>query len=307
MAIRKKWAAFALFVAACTSPMLACSLFSASPQKPKAAPTAIPSPTPSRESRIPTDAVKLQPAQDLMPPVLHHPDWEKPVPLPGEVNTAGAEDSPFITLDGDRMYFFFTPDASIPAQEQLHDGVTGIYMAQREGNQWIDVQRVALASPGELALDGCPTTQGDALWFCSVRAGNLREIDLWIAQIEGDQQSDWVNAGELLNTTYEVGEMHISPDGEWLYYHSLRAGGQGGMDLWVLQRQEETWGEPLNLHELNSEGDEGWPYLTPDGQELWFTRTYQGSPAIFRSLRDDTGWRDPELILSTFALSLIHI
>lgn len=243
----------------------------------------------------------MKPAQDLMPPLIHHPDWEQPVPLPGPVNTAGAEDSPFITLDGRRMYFFFTPDAGKPAQEQLHDGVTGIYMAQREGDQWVDVQRVSLESPGELALDGCPTTLGDSLWFCSVRAGNAREIELWIAQIEGNQHVGWVSAGELLNLEYEVGEMHLSPDGQWLYYHSLRAGGLGGMDLWALQRKGETWGEPQNLRALNSEGDEGWPYLTPDGQELWFTRTHQGSPAIFRALRSGSDWSEPELILSTFA------
>jgi len=300
MAMRKNRVSASLFFTTCATLALACSLSGAAP-KPSAAPTTFPSPTPNRESRIPTEAVKIQLAQDLMPPVLHQPDWEPPIPLPGQVNTAGAEDSPFITLDGGRMYFFFTPDAGIPAQEQLGDGVTGIYMARLEGDQWVDVQRVSLASPGELALDGCPTALGDALWFCSARAGNLREIDLWIAKIEGDQHIHWVNAGELLNTTYEVGEMHLSSDGQCLYYHSRRAGGLGGMDLWELRRQGETWGEPRNLQALNSEGDEGWPYLTPDGQELWFTRAYQGSPAIFRSLKGDSGWSEPDLILSSFA------
>ena len=40
------------------------------------------------------------------------------------VNTSGREDSPFLLPDGQTLYFFFTPDVSIPAEKQLFDGVT---------------------------------------------------------------------------------------------------------------------------------------------------------------------------------------
>ena len=41
--------------------------------------------------------------------------------------------------------------------------------------------------------------------------------------------------------------------------------------------------------------------LAQDGEELWFTRFYRGSPAIFRSVMVGGEWQGPELIVSQFA------
>jgi hypothetical protein len=63
----------------------------------------------------------------------------------------------------------------------------------------------------------------------------------------------------------------------------------------------EPFGDPVNLWEVNTPEDDSRPYVSPDGTELWITRWYQGSPAIFRSLRHEGAWLEPELILSQFA------
>lgn len=56
---------------------------------------------------------------------------------------------------------------------------------------------------------------------------------------------------------------------------------------------------------VNSSGDEDRPYLSPDGQELWFdgtSRQGRPGPAVFRSVRQaDGSWGSPEEIVSTFA------
>lgn len=64
---------------------------------------------PTRESKIPSSAVKITPANDSYPPQLHTNEFMPPAPLPDLVNTAGAEDSPFITSDGSEFYFFSPP------------------------------------------------------------------------------------------------------------------------------------------------------------------------------------------------------
>ena len=43
------------------------------------------------------------------------------------------------------------------------------------------------------------------------------------------------------------------------------------------------------------------PYISPDGNELWFNRFYLGSPAIYRSKKINNEWQEPELIISQFA------
>ena len=61
----------------------------------------------SRLDAIPTAAVKGHPDGDPWPPVVT-PGWSQPQPLGAPINTAGAEDSPFITPYGQTFYFFFT-------------------------------------------------------------------------------------------------------------------------------------------------------------------------------------------------------
>jgi hypothetical protein len=248
---------------------------------------------------------KYTPEMDFWPPTIID-GWSQPVPLPYPVNTSGGEDSPFLLPDGQTLYFFFTPDVSIPAERQLLDGVTGIWVTRRSGETWGEPKRVRLSDPGKLALDGCEFVSGNLMYFCTIREG-YTAIQWFRANFQDGSWQDWRYAGaELKQSEYEVGELHISADGQELYFHSSRAGGYGGRDIWVSQKTPDGWGAPDNLGPLvNTAADEGWPFVSVDGQELWFngqsTRGRPG-PAIFRSLRQPDGsWGPAEEIISTFA------
>jgi len=255
----------------------------------------------TRAESIPADAVKMVPETDPHPPVLQAAGWDAPVPLPAPVNTGGAEDGPFITSDGESLFFTFTPDPDVAAEEQLFDGVTGIYLSRRQAEGWSEPERVVLEGPGELALDGCPFLLGESLWFCSARQGNQRGVDLWTAQLHDGRWTGWASAGPRLNGDLQAGEMHLSADGSAMYYHADRPGGAGGLDLWVTRLMDGDWGEPENLVLVNSPADDSRPALSPDGTELWFTRTVDGAPAILRSVLDGAAWSAPELIVWPFA------
>lgn len=250
-------------------------------------------------------AIKVDPADDSWPP-LAAAGWTEPAPMPGSVNTAGAEDSPFLSEDGRWFFFVFTPDASIPAQEQLFDGLTGIWVAQREGESWSEPQRVVLAEIGEVVLDGCPTLAGNTLYFCSARTDNYRDVDMFNAEWLGGKAEKWKNLGQQLNVDYGLGEMHVSADGRTIVFASQRPGGLGGYDLWTIEWDGQSWGAPFNLGApVNTAGDENRPYLSSDGQELWYdgpSRLGYPGPAIFRSRRQPGGgWGEPEEIVSQFA------
>jgi hypothetical protein len=257
-------------------------------------------PDTTRAEAIPENALKVTPETDAHPPILHLDLWHDPVPLDGPINTAGAEDSAFITPDGTTMYFFFTPDPAIPAKDQLLDEVTGIWRSDWNGSAWSEPERVWLQSPGKLALDGATFTLDDVMWFASAREG-YTDVNLFTATLDGSEWGDWSYAGDLLNEEYQVGEMHISQNGTEMYFHSGRPGGQGQYDLWVTRYVDGGWQEPENLIPLNTPENEGWPFLSEDGNEMWFTRTYLGSPSVWRSMRADGGWSEPELVVSSFA------
>jgi hypothetical protein len=95
--------------------------------------------------------------------------------------------------------------------------------------------------------------------------------------------------------------MHITADGNTLFFHSERAGGEGGLDIWSSQKINGDWQGPQNIVAVNTADNEGWPFISQDGTELWFTRTYMGSPAVYRSKSLNGAWKEPELIVSQFA------
>lgn len=282
-------------IAACAVPTQPTSTPRTSSTRPPA--TATPT-TPvrsvERADRIPTQAVKADPGDDEHPPEVQSKEYERPVPLPGEVNTAGAEDSPFIAADGQTLYFFFTPDPALPVTQQLSDGVTGIYVSRLLGGAWSKPQGIVLQDPGKLALDGCPVVLGDTMWFCSARAG-YTGLHWFTASFTDGAWRDWRIAD--LDPDYEVGELDISRDGEELYFASTRPGGRGGNDIWVSRWIDGGWGEPEDVAPINSVDGEGWPALSPDGDTLWFTRNY----GVWRSQRIDDEWQEPELIVSPLA------
>jgi hypothetical protein len=252
----------------------------------------------TRAESIPDDAIKFTPEIDVFPPVVHNPLWKDPIPVPGPINTAGAEDGAFVTADGNTLIFFFTPDVTIPSNEQLFDGVTGLWWSHRQGNSWTEPTRIKLGNT--LALDGAPFYQDNTLWFCSARGGNYKELDFWTAQYENNKWINIKNADQLLNEVYEIGEMHLSSDGNTLYFDHKSG------NLFTTKLVDGVWTDPEEIGPpVNTAQRESRPFVNHDETELWFHRPsgkgYAGA-AIFRSIRNPDGtWSDPLEIVSNFA------
>lgn len=276
---------FVLFALAILLATLACG---------SSTPTAPPA---DRLSAIPAGSVKITPATDAYPVKSLTGEYADPVPLPFPVNTLGAEDSAFVMPDGQTLYVWFTPSPTIPVEKQVSDGVTGIYVFHKTDSGWSDARRVVLQDPGKPALDGCGFVMGDRIWFCSTRAG-YTGMHWFTAEFLDGKWRDWQLAD--FKPEYEVGELHITADGRELYFHSPRPAGLGGLDIWVSQNVNGEWQEPVNLAVLNSPESEGWPFITPDGAALWFTRIH-GSPELWRSQKVDGQWAEPQKMFGPFA------
>ena len=259
--------------------------------------TQTPTAPPDRERLIPTEQAKVRPDADLYPPKSLSMEYDDPVPLPYPVNTAGAEDSAFIMPDGNTLYVWFTPDPQVPVEKQVADGVTGIYVFHRSGEGWSAPERVWLQDPGKLALDGCEFVLGNKMWFCSAREG-YTGIHWFTADLVDGTWGNWALAD--FKPEYEVGELHITAGGQELYFHSARPGGQGEYDIWVSTNLNGEWGPPMNLEAVNSPYSDGWPFVSADGSELWFTRSI-GAPELWRSKRVNGAWTEPEQMFAPFA------
>ena len=194
------------------------------------------------------------------------------------------------------MYFVFVKDVREPVHIQIRDVVNGIWVSKFVNGEWQEPELVLLQKPGKLALNGCTFVRGKSMLFCSAREG-YTGVHWFSAEYKNGKWVNWKNAD--FDPEYDVGELHIH--GDELYYHSLKEGGKGGSDIWMLTEVDGKWVNPVNVEVLNSEENEGMPYITPDGNELWFNRRYLGSPAVYRSKKINNVWQEPELIVSQFA------
>lgn len=247
-----------------------------------------------RETKIPANAVKMAPETDEHPPLVFSNAYEQPVPVPGYINTAGAEDSPFIIPNGNTLYFFFTPDVAVPVEKQILDGVTGIYVSNKVSGVWSKPERIILQDPGKIAGDGCEFVWGNIMWFCSAREG-YTGIHWFTAEFKDGMWQNWKTAD--FDPAYQVGELHITTDGNELYFASDRAGGKGNLDIWVSKKVNGSWQEPVNILAVNTLDSEGWPAINPNGNELWFSR----NNGIWKSMKANGEWQEAELVISPLA------
>ncbi|MDR3287732.1 MAG: OmpA family protein [Prevotellaceae bacterium] len=96
--------------------------------------------------------------------------------------------------------------------------------------------------------------------------------------------------------TASSGDPCLSPDGEYLYFASDRAGGHGGIDIYRSKRNSDgTWGEPENLGDkINTSGDERFPRFNSKGN-LYFSSTTNstGGLDLFVSTRNGNSFGTP--------------
>ena len=100
---------------------------------------------------------------------------------------------------------------------------------------------------------------------------------------------------QLVPDTITAGHPTITKDNLRLYFSSNLAGGYGGKDIWMVERESKKsdWGEPVNLGpDVNTIGDEVFPYIHEDGS-LYFSsngKPGMGGLDIFSSLYKENYW-----------------
>lgn len=91
----------------------------------------------------------------------------------------------------------------------------------------------------------------------------------------------------------------LSRDGKSMFFVSDRKNGVGQKDIWVCEKEGNDWGKAKNLgFEVNSPFNEDSPFLTPDGNTLYFSsegHNSMGGYDVFKCTRLPNGkWSAPE-------------
>jgi len=195
-----------------------------------------------------------------------------PTNLGPAMNSPGMESGPSLSADGKQLYF-----------TRWTDTTGEIWACQRAtvDSAWEPASR--LGPPLATDADECPflTSDGLSLYFDSWRDGGTGGCDLWMTT-SAIPDGSWgapVNLGPAVNSASDDWCPSISADGLELYFSSNRPGGSGTWDIWTASRAtvNDTWGSPVNLGaSINTEAEDCWPSLSPDGLVLFFTSNRSG-------------------------------
>ena len=225
------------------------------------------------------------------PEAMRKPVAFLPKNLGDSINTEYNEYLPSISADG--ALLIYTRRAE---QEDF-------FMSEPrpEGSGW----ELATALPFPINTSGnegahCLSPDGKQLYFTGCyRPDGLGSCDIYVANRIGDGWSKPQNLGDFINTKSWETQPSISANGQTLYFVSNRAGGLGGSDIWVSQKDSAgNWGYPTNLGAaVNSVFDEISPYIHPNNHDLYFASKGHiglGDFDLFLSKKENDAWTAPK-------------
>jgi len=126
------------------------------------------------------------------------------------------------------------------------------------------------------------STDGNTMYFSSdsfreglfekdkVNKLKLGKNNLYAASKSGDT---WTNIKPLPfnSKDYSLSNPSLSRDGKTLYFSSNMPGSLGGVDIWKVSINGDSFGAPENLgNKVNTEGNESFPFIADDNSTLYF-------------------------------------
>lgn len=156
--------------------------------------------------------------------------------------------------------------------------VRGVSLARRrDDGSWSEPEMVRIpgfstqSDWGHIHLGA----DGRVMVFSLIRPDTRGSHDLYVSfRAETGEWSEPRSLGGVVNTPGEEITPYIAADGETLYFSSDRPGGQGGQDVWVSRRLDETWtnwSEPQNLGTpVNGPADDAGYVVPASGDFAYF-------------------------------------
>ncbi len=197
------------------------------------------------------------------------------------------------------------PDECEPPQPRSPSGraryfpvLTGPYLGQDPPGTEAELFARELIDTDLNTRDIALTPDGRTLYFSTNNHGHTYSTIYETRIVDGRWTKPRI-APFATDTSYRSGEPFVAPDGEKMYFISTRPTASGfpenDYDIWVMERDEEGWGEPSNLGApVNTELDEFFPSVTSTGT-IYFTRTIPSEGTfIFRSRLVGGQYAEPE-------------
>jgi len=245
-----------------------------------------------------------------------------------KINTSGWQDTPFISGDGRKLFFTYSPHdfllarktkfSKIEVKGPIRPGhfsdeyttkpqvlvVHNFYAERKTGSGWGEPKPLHFEGGDRVGGSMWVNESGDTMYLAGWDSGertNYGSGDIYMSTKKRDNL--WtkpVNLGHAINTKYLEDNPHVSTDGSVLFFDSDRPGGHGMWDIYYSVKDVKgEWTKPVNLGPpINTGAVEGMGFFI--NGRLYFVR---GDPAKFAPTQlyvseksQDGQWSEPILI-----------
>jgi outer membrane protein OmpA-like peptidoglycan-associated protein/Tol biopolymer transport system component len=206
--------------------------------------------------------------------------------LGNTINTRGSDFNPVVSPDESIMVYM--------TSKKFYDA---ILFSMKENGKWTEPVNIT----PEIQSDGdqfANSLSADGTELYLNKSDNF-DSDIYMSQYVDGHWTKSSPLNKYINTRFYESHASVSPDKRFLYFSSNRRGGQGEMDLWVSGKNElGDWGEPQNLGKIiNTELNEDHPYVSRDGNTLFFTSqghySLGGFDVFISEKINDSTWSKP--------------
>lgn len=194
------------------------------------------------------------------------------------VNSEDTETSPAVSLDGRELWLGTERDGGLGEQD--------IWLSRRDGSDWGEPANVSELNSVEKDIPRPPAVLGTIMPLAS-RRGSSGYYETFLAEraSEGEPFSEPRELLELETAGQNNVDGFLSEDGLTLFFNRSPGAGESTGDLFVVTRptRNEAFGVALPLLSVNTGHDERDPWLSPDGQHLFFSSDRDGTLNIYEA------------------------
>lgn len=192
--------------------------------------------------------------------------WGKPQVMGGTVNTEFEEGAPNVSKDFTRLYY-----TQCRMSKKGRAGCQ-IYCATQTGEGWDKPEMLPLVPDSLLAVHPAISPDGLTLYFSSDLPGGFGGMDLWkvTRQNETDSWGEPINLGSKINTQGDEVFPYVHADGT-LYFSSNGHVGMGGLDIYRVQKEDDSVSVYNMRYPINSGADDFGITFKKDREEGFFS------------------------------------
>lgn len=202
--------------------------------------------------------------ENILTSMLNESGWGLPVSIGKNLTTPYCETPLYLSPTGDKLYVYVG-----------YERGGNIMVSEKKKGEWKSPGHVSFKiNSGGMETSMTISPSGDEVWYVTDKEkGILGGKDVYmIKKQEGRRWSKPVNAGPMINSSFDEESVRFSKGGDTLWFSSKGHNSTGGFDIFYSVKDKiGTWGKAINCgYPVNTPWDELFFYPAPNDDSTFY-------------------------------------